>query len=373
MSFVEQRQERLRNILAEEDLDACLISTPANVLYLTGFSGSSSFFILGRDKSLLVSDTRYTVQIAEECPGLDVHIRDATQQPLEALAAALNKLGYQRIGFESNHLTVAQMENLREHLSTIDWKPGNDRVETLRQVKDDHELQQIREAINIAERAFTVLTSLLQPESTEIELSNALHHYIHQAGGSGVAFESIIAVGPRAALPHAPPTKKRVEEGELLLIDWGATGTFYKSDLTRVLDTRRNGSSSVNSDGPCLEEIYQIVRRAQEAAIEKIRPGVKAVEIDTAARSIIADAGYGDYFGHGLGHGFGIDIHELPSLRPRSETILEAGMVFTIEPGIYLPGWGGVRLEDDILVTEDGYEILTTVPKDLTPIFANRL
>ncbi len=262
------------------------------------------------------------------------------------------------------------MDTLKEGFPSIDWKGDPSRVENLRMVKDDEELRQIRQAISIAERAYSVLVNLLDPEDTELELCHKLEHYVHQAGGRGMAFDPIIAVGPRAALPHAPPTEKRICESDLLLIDWGANGPFYKSDLTRVLDTRRSENSSVNQ--PTVEEIYDIVKQAQEAAISTIRPGVRAEEIDYAARNVIAEAGYDDYFGHGLGHGFGLDIHELPSIRPRSETVIETGMIFTIEPGIYLPGWGGVRLEDDVRVTEDGVEILTHAPKELYPVFLNR-
>jgi Xaa-Pro aminopeptidase len=234
-------------------------------------------------------------------------------------------------------------------------------------VKDDSELRQIREAITIAERAYAAFCGLLAPEDTEQELCNAMDGYLRKAGGTGSSFPPIIAGGPRAALAHAPPTSRKVGDSELLLVDWGASGRFYKSDLTRVLDTRRNGGIS-HTDSQ-LVQIHAIVARAQQAAINAVRPGVKAHEVDAAARRVIADAGHGGNFGHGLGHGIGLQIHEGPAIRPNSETLVVPGMVFTIEPGIYLPGWGGVRIEDDVLVTPDGCEVLSHLTRELLPVF----
>jgi Xaa-Pro aminopeptidase len=267
-------------------------------------------------------------------------------------------------------MTVAEREALGELLPSVDWRGASDRVERLRLIKDDFELAQIRQAIAIAERAYTVLTTLLAPDDTERQLCDAMESYVRQAGGRTTSFPTIIASGPRAALPHAPPTDRRVGDGELLLVDWGACGPFYKSDLTRVLDTRRRGASS-GPDGK-LEEIYGIVRRAQERAIAAVRPGARAGEVDAAARQTIADAGHASHFGHGLGHGIGLQVHEAPAVRPGSETTLAVGMVFTVEPGIYLPGWGGVRIEDDVLVTPDGCEVLTHANRELVPAFAGR-
>jgi len=385
-----RRRDQLARALADEGLDAFLISGPVNVSYLTGFSGDSSHLVVCRDRAVLVSDSRYTAQIAEECPGLETHIRPTAQKVLAAVADTLAKLGHRRVGFESGALTVAEWEALGQLAPAIDWKGGADRVERLRIVKDETELRQIKEAIAIAERAYTVFCALLRPEDTEAELCDALEAYVRRAGGKGSSFPPIVAVGPRAALPHAPPTGRRVGEGELLLVDWGASGPFYKSDLTRVLNTRRTaafagpltlpsppsdggeGRVRGNGGGPRLEEVHAVVLRAQQKAIAAVRPGVKGEEVDAAARSTIAEAGYGDYFGHGLGHGIGLEVHEAPAVRPHSQTILQPGMVFTIEPGIYLPGWGGVRIEDDVLVTPDGCEVLTHLPREPVAVFGDR-
>jgi Xaa-Pro aminopeptidase len=281
----------------------------------------------------------------------------------------LGGLGCRSVGFESGAVTVAEFEALRGLAPALDWKGAADRVERPRMIKDPSEVAQVREAIDLAERAFTVFRALLRPDDRERDLCDALDHYARRAGGQGSSFPPIVAVGERAALPHAPPTERAVASGELLLVDWGVSGRFYKSDLTRVLDTRTTSTFSAAAGGPSggtkLEEVYAVVLRAQERALQAIRPGVAAQEVDAAARSAIAEAGYGDYFGHGLGHGLGLEVHEGPAVRPNSETVLEAGMVFTVEPGVYLPGWGGVRIEDDVLVTPDGCEVLTHVPREL--------
>jgi Xaa-Pro aminopeptidase len=364
MDYPAQRRERLARVLAGEGIDALAISNPVNVTYLTGFSGDSTVLLLTRDRVLLVSDSRYTGQLADECPRLATHIRPPSQKLPEAVAEVLNRLDVRSIGFESGSVTVAEFEFLRELTPSRDWKGGSDRVEKLRTVKDASELAQIRTAIDVAERAFTAFRALLRPEDTEKDLCDAIEHYARRAGGACMAFSPIVAVGERAALPHAPPTNRTVASGELLLVDWGVSAPLYKSDLTRVLDTRTTSTFS-GTTAAKLEEVYAVVLRAQEAALRAVRPGVSTRDIDAAARSTIAEAGYGDCFGHGLGHGIGLQIHEAPWLRPNADTRLEAGMVFTLEPGIYLPDWGGIRIEDDVLVTPDGVERLTHLPRDL--------
>ena len=356
-----RRRENLARLLPEEGLDALLVSSPVNVTYLTGFTGDSSVVILTRDRALLLSDPRYIGQIADECPGLETYIRTPIQKLNDAIGRVLTDLGPRAVGCESSALTLAEAEGLRDAAPTIDFKPAADRVERLRIIKDDVEVSEIREAVAIAERAFTVFLALLRPEDCEKDLADAMEGFIRRCGGTGSAFPPIIAVGERAALPHCPPTARRVSEAGLLLVDWGASGPRqYKSDLTRVLDThRKETSSSANrgSNGK-LADVHALVLAAQQAAVRAVRPGAVARDIDAAARSVISQAGHAEHFGHGLGHGIGLQIHEAPAIRPLSETVLAPGMVFTIEPGVYLPGWGGVRIEDDVLVTPDGCEVL---------------
>jgi Xaa-Pro aminopeptidase len=364
-----QRRQRLVQMLTDEGLDLLVVTNPINVSYLTNFSGESSYLLLGRDRTLLISDGRFTEQLAEECPGLEAHIRPPAQPIHAAAGAILDQLGARAVGFESGHLTVGDFETLRSAVPTVDWKPGAGRVEQLRAIKDESEIAQIREAIRFAERAFGMFRAMLQPEDCEKDLSDTLEMYVRRAGGRCTSFPSIVAVGARAALPHAPPTHHHVREAELLLVDWGASGRFYKSDLTRVLVPRNNSRFSTAANGhnlePKLREIYDIVLRAQQSAIDKLHPGVKTGDVDAAARQVIVEAGYGEYFTHSVGHGIGLQIHEAPIMRPGTEFVLRPGMVVTVEPGIYVPHWGGVRIEDDVLITPDGRQVLTSVPKEL--------
>lgn len=368
MKHPARRHAQLLRLLKDEDLPAMLVTHPVNVTYLTGFSGDSSYLVLGRSKTLLISDGRYTQQIEEECPGLATHIRPPDRHLHQATTEVLNQLGFRQLGFESNHLSVAGFDQLRELTPTIDWKPGTDRVERLRMVKDESEIEQIREAIAIAERAYAMFRAMLRPGETEKELADALDGYMRRAGASEASFPPIVAVGDRAALPHAPPTSRRVEESDLVLVDWGACGGLYKSDLTRLLVRRKMPPLSkprrrMGMDAK-LAKVYTVVQQAQEAAIRAVRPGVATRDVDAAARAVIAEAGYGPYFNHGLGHGLGLQVHEGPAVRANSNDVFQPGMVVTIEPGIYLPGWGGMRIEDDILVTPDGAEVLSHLPRD---------
>lgn len=356
------RRERLWQAARQEGLDTLLISSPYNVSYLTGFSGESSYLLLAQDRALLLSDGRFTEQIAEECPGLATHIRPPSQLLSSAAAAQLASLGARSIGYESGHLTVAEHQALADAVKTANWKPGRDRVEQLRQIKDADEVAQIRQAIRFAERAFIMLRALLGPDDTEKELTDALESHVRRAGGKATAFPTIVAVGPRAALPHAPPTAQRIEASFHVLIDWGASGPFYKSDLTRVLWWHNNAAAA---DLDRFREVYAAVAEAQRRSMAALRPGVRAKDVEAVARGVLDARGYGDRFTHSLGHGIGLQIHEAPFLRSNAEVVLQAGMVVTIEPGVYLPGWGGVRIEDDVLVTPDGSETLTSCPRDL--------
>ncbi len=371
------RRERLARLLAAEGIDGLAVTSVVNVTYLTGFTGDSSVLVLTRYRALLVSDPRYVGQIADECPALETHVRPAAQKLPAAVCGVLAKLGCRDVGFESAAVTVDELETFRGLAPALNWKPGRDRVENLRMVKDDVEVGEIRAAIGMAERAFEAFRALLRPEDREKDLADALDGFLRRAGAAGSSFPPIVAANDRAALPHCPPTDRAVGTGGLLLVDWGASGPRgYKSDLTRVLDTRKNlplpagQGGSRAGDGPRLEEVYEVVLRARRRAIEAVRPGAQGQAVDSAARAAIAEAGYGDCFGHGLGHGIGLQVHEGPALRPHSETPLAPGMVVTVEPGVYLPGWGGVRVEDDVLVTPDGCEVLSHLPRELAAMRA---
>jgi Xaa-Pro aminopeptidase len=361
MERVVNRREKLRETLRSADVDAFLVSSPTNVNYLTGFGGDSSVLVLGRDRDLIVSDGRFTAQLARECPGLEAYIRHLGQDMIPGIAHVIETMGLRRIAFEANFWTVADYEALSAAVPTAALVGVKGRVEALRQIKDEDEIATIREAIRCAERAFTMLRAGLRYGESEKDAADALEAYLRRCGATEASFPPIVAVGVRSALPHArPATTSFIGQDDFVLVDWGASIRPYKCDLTRVLVTGKVT--------PTFEMIYQTVLTAQVRGIAAIRPGVKAHDVDAEARSVIEDAGFGRFFDHGLGHGLGLDIHEAPRLRKESNFALEPGMVITVEPGVYLPEWGGIRIEDDVLVTPDGCEVLSRASKSLDSV-----
>lgn len=380
MNYLQHRRANILAKLKSDGMEGLLVTAPANVEYLSGFGGGDSYFLLTPKHAILVSDSRYEEQIKEECPGLEAVIRPHNKTTLEATAEQLNKLGAKPMGFEAAHLTVDLHQLLADKAAKTQLVPTTGKVEALRAIKDQSEVASIRRAIEVAERAFGMFTAMLREADTEKDLADAMEGYLRRAGARRASFPPICAVGERGALPHAPPTDRQVSEGSKLLIDWGAD-VGYKSDITRVFrspfptpPTRKNKQERVGID---FEAVYDAVRVAQEAAVAVLRPGTPARDVDTAARKALTkarqnndklqkaiDGDLADYFTHGLGHGLGLDIHESPRIRQNSDDVLEVGMVVTLEPGVYIPGWGGVRLEDDFLIGKDGPIKLTTLPHD---------
>jgi Xaa-Pro aminopeptidase len=355
------RREKLRSNLDADDLDALLVTAPTNVSYLTGFTGDSSVLVLSRVRDVIISDGRFTTQLEQECPGLECTIRPPGQEMNPAIAHVLDGLAHKHVAVEATSMTVAEYEALRAAAPHVSFVSVVGRVEALRQIKDADEIAAIREAVLIAERAFTMLRAGLRRDESEKDTADALEGYLRRCGATGASFPPIVAVGVRSALPHARPTSQTlIGHDDFVLIDWGATGRPYKSDLTRLVVTGKVT--------PKFEAIYRIVLAAQERGIAAIRPGAKAQDVDAEARSVIEEAGFGRFFDHGLGHGLGMDIHEAPRLRKTSDVTLQPGMVVTVEPGIYLPDWGGIRIEDDVLVTPDGCEVLTHLPRSLETV-----
>jgi Xaa-Pro aminopeptidase len=359
------RRERLARLLKTKKLGSMLVSDPANVHYLTGFRGEDSWLLVSEKKSVILSDARFTTQIEEECPDLEAEIRQpGSGQTLLSMACKLmDSLGGKQVAFEKRGLTYGDAQSLIESVQRADLLPSEDLVESLRVVKDKLEIQRVREAISLAERAFTVLRASLRGEDREKDLADRLETTIRSLGGEGSSFPPICAVGSQSALPHARPTSVRVQESPILLVDWGVRWCSYNSDLTRVLITGPATSK--------LEKVYKTVLLAQQRAILAIKPGAMAGEVDRIARQTIEDAGFGRYFGHSLGHGLGLRVHEAPGLRQGAQVPLVEGMIVTVEPGIYLPGWGGVRIEDDVLVTKSGHEVLTSIPKNFEQAFVS--
>ncbi|APZ94204.1 M24 family metallopeptidase [Fuerstiella marisgermanici] len=351
------RRSRLTRSFKSAGVDALLVTGLANVRYLTGFTGDSTWLYLSKSATVLISDTRYETQIANECDIVDVDIRDARKPMKVAVSEIVKKAKPKRLGFEPAHVTFGQHADLSEEITAAELVPTGGLTERLREVKDKWELQQIRDAVHMAERGIAVVRSGLTLDQTEQEIRYILEAAMRSFGATGPGFEPIVGVGPTAALPHAHAGDLSVSESPILLIDWGAeTKSGYRSDLTRVFVTGKPSKQ--------MEKVYNTVQEAQQAAIAAIKPGVKCVDVDTIARNIIADAGFGKRFGHGLGHGFGLEIHESVRMSPLTDQVFEPGMVVTVEPGIYLPGKFGVRIEDDILVTRDGHEVLSSVPRE---------
>ncbi len=351
------RINKLRRQLRRDGCGSLLVTNFVNVTYLTGFTGDDSYLLVTPQHAVLVTDARYTTQLAEECPDLELVVRSPATGMLSAVAELVSRLAIRQLGIESGTMTVGLHQGLLAALPKVQFEMTSGLVESLRIIKDRGEMAAIREAVTCAERAFAVVRAALHGDQTEKEVADDLEHQVRRFGGSGCSFPPIVAVGPRAALPHARPTQQHIGEHDFVLIDWGARKQGYMSDLTRVLIT---GKIS-----PKFERVYQLVLKAQQRAIEAIRPGVLLCEVDKVARGIIDRAGHGGHFGHGLGHGIGLEIHEAPRLAGSQTEPLRPGMVVTVEPGIYLPGWGGVRIEDDVLVTRGGHEVLTSVPRDL--------
>ncbi|MCG8584919.1 MAG: Xaa-Pro peptidase family protein [Pirellulales bacterium] len=353
------RRDRLRRLVRKSGADAMLITSYINVRYLTGFTGDSSYLLLLRDGEVLLSDFRFQTELAEDCPDVESIARGQGVSMLDIIEKVVKKARPKSLAFEAHNMNVSFHTRLSDSVK-FELMPTTGLVEELRMIKDKEEVARIRDAVAIAEKAFGVIRASLLAEQTEKEVADQLVHQMRLFGARDCAFPSIVGVGPNAALPHAIPGSKKIGENPILLIDWGACEGWYNSDLTRVLVTARIP--------PKLERIYDVVKKAQAAAIAKIRPGVTCGEVDEAARSVIAKARHGKHFGHSLGHGIGLEVHEAPRLAGKEEQPLKTGMVVTVEPGIYLPGWGGVRLEDDVLVTRSGHEVLTSVTKDWSDV-----
>ena len=361
-SAIPGRVIALRQALIAHDpaLDALLLTDSSNIGYVSGFTGSTAQVIVTPSEALFITDARYTLRAQSECLGFSViqtpagsgGYGDALKTVLEA------RSGVKRLGFEANTVTVSQLTAFQTLLPDMQWTATADIVETQRLVKDADEIALIRNAITVAETAMEQVKPLLRPGTREQDFALELEFAMRRLGASGAAFDTIVASGTNGAHPHHSAGSRPLAAGDFVTVDWGATVNGYNSDLTRtyalgtVTDKQR--------------DVYAIVLEAQQRAVAAIKPGKTGKEIDAVARDYITEHGYGDAFGHSLGHSLGRSVHDGPGFSVRSEAlILAPGMVITVEPGIYLEGWGGLRLEEDILVTETGCEILTHLPNAL--------
>jgi Xaa-Pro aminopeptidase len=357
MSSFDTRRKKLRALIRKARADALLVTNFTNVTYLTGFTGDDSYLLATLDGDVLVTDPRYTTQLAEECPGLTLEIREPGVTMLQGVSDTVKRAKIERLGIEGTSATVSFHQSIAKALPSLTLVVTENLVERLRIVKDKEEVEATRIACQQAKRAYESVRASLTSDMTELEVAAELEYRARRIGAKGLSFPAIVAVGARAALPHARPTSCRLAYDDFTLIDWGVNSGQYMSDLTRIIVT---GKIS-----PKLRKIYGVVLKAQLAAIDAIRPGRTGEQVDRVARRIITRAGFGKAFGHGLGHGTGLEIHEAPRLAVGHKTKLRPGMIVTVEPGIYLPGWGGVRIEDDVLVTRTGHEVLSDVPKQL--------
>ncbi len=356
--------ERLRTRLREEQLAALLVTQPHNRRYLSGFDGSAGTLLITATAALLFTDFRYRARATAEAPAFVLHeVSNAHPLP-QAVADAAAGLGLRQIAFEADHLTVAKHAELAATLEaheapTPALEPTENLVCHLRETKDADELVLLRRAIAITDAAFLAVVPQLMPQHTEREVAWMLEVAMREGGAEALAFPIIVAAGSNAANPHATPGDAPLGSGVPILIDMGARYRGYHADMTRTI--------TLGTPDDRFFAIYETVLRAQQHAAAHVRAGMRGEEADTLAREVIEAAGYGEQFGHGLGHGVGLDIHELPRLRPTDEETLRCGSVFSIEPGIYLDGWGGVRIEDLVLLHANGAETLTQTPK--APVF----
>jgi Xaa-Pro aminopeptidase len=357
-AYLKVRHKSVRTALKELELDALMLTHAPDVSYLTNFSGDESVGIITAKDFHLVTDFRFKEQVELEAGWLTMSLREGNMA--EALAKALGNLKVKRVGFEANSTTVGQVDALnralKEEKISLELVPLENVMANIRRVKDDTEVDLIRKSVAVAEEAFEAIRSEVKAGQTENYLAGLLGFELRSRGASDSSFPIIVATGANSSLPHYRPSETLVQRDQPVLIDWGAVYKGYCSDLTRTLMVGRVSAK--------MKEIYKVTLEAQKTAIEFLRPGITTKQADRVARDVIEKAGYGEQFGHGLGHGIGREVHELPSLRKTgAEEELRPGMIVTVEPGIYLPGEGGVRIEDDVLITHSGREVLSRLEK----------
>lgn len=352
------RRAALTPTIEEQAVDAILVTQLSNVRYLTGFTGSNAQAIVSASASVFLTDGRYTEQSRHEVPDMErVRYLEAFFEPV---AEACGRLGISRLGFEAHDVTVKALEQLQQKVKGIELVAVDEPVERLRWVKDEEERELLREAQACTDRAFEDILERLAIGMTERQVALELEHALRRAGADGLSFESIVAFGEQAAEPHHHPTHRVLEEGDVIKMDFAGLYGGYHADMTRTV--------AFGSPPAELRKIHDVVREAQQAAIDAVRAGVTSGEIDATARGVVERAGYGDYFTHGLGHGVGLDIHEGPYFRKDSDDVIPAGAVMTVEPGVYIPGLGGVRIEDMVEVGVDGCRVVGAAIRDLVEL-----
>lgn len=351
------RLNRLRSALKEKDLDAILISTPENRQYLSGFVGTAGWLLISRDRAILATDFRYTEQATNQAPDFEV----LQVAGWKWLVEELDKINPARVGFESQHVTMAAYRRIVSAVKDMDedrrptMVATSNLVENIRAVKDAHELAMLQSVIDISDKAMETVIPTLQAGQTEREIAWMMEKAMREFGADSLSFDTIVAGGPNGAMPHHRAGDRPVREGEPIVIDMGAKLNGYCSDITRT--------ACIGQPDDQFRKIYNLVLGAQLTAIATLKPSLNGEEADNLARTVLDDAGYKKNFGHSLGHGIGLAVHEFPRVGPTSPDILEESMVFSVEPGIYLSGWGGVRIEDLVVLEESGARPLSKARK----------
>jgi len=354
----EIRKKKVRKILASTNLDGIVFSSLENIRYLCGFTGSDGIVLITKNETFFLSDSRYWTQSEEE-------VKEATlvkyKKKIDGICSLLIDLNLKAIGFESNSMTYSFYHSLLKKLEEkIRLIPLEEEMKNLRAIKDENELDFIKTSINISSMAFNHVVGIIREGIMERDIAIEMEFFMKKNGAQAMGFDTIVASGKRSSLPHGRASNKKIEKGDFILIDFGAQFNGYFSDQTRTLICGKSTKEH--------KKIYEVVKEAQKKAIETVRPGIFIYNLDEVARSYIRNSGYGDYFGHGLGHGIGLSVHEDPTINWENKDLIQEGMVFTIEPGIYVPNWGGVRIEDMVVVTSNGIEQLTYLPKELIEI-----
>lgn len=350
--MVEDRAPRARQLLEKCRLDAFVFLNPVSIRYLCGFTGTDGALVITGEQDCFQTDSRYTTQARQQVAA--DQIREYSVK-IDGVLSFLREQGVRKVGFEAETLPFALARKLQEKGADLTWIPVGEEVLSLRGAKDPAEIDALLEAARISAEAFEEILPLVRPGAVEREIALALEFAMKRRGGEEKAFDFIVASGFRGALPHGVASEKRIAAGELVTFDFGTRYAGYHSDETVTV--------AVGEVSPRLREIFETVLRAHDLAIEQVRPGMALKDIDATARRHIDEGGYGKYFGHGLGHGVGLEVHEYPTVSPRSDAVAEEGMVITIEPGIYIPEVGGVRIEDMVEVTAEGCRLLTRIPK----------
>ena len=351
-----KRVQAFLDKMQEKELDGIIINNLKNVYYLTGFWGSNGTVFISRDRQVLVTDARYIIAAKQEVTGFEIF---AERDELATIAKIAKDMGLSRIGFEDK-ISVSYYHRMQGAFEGLELIPQTQFVEALRMIKDETEIETIRKACSISDQAFHDALEFIKPGKTEIEIANFLDFRMRELGAAGLSFDTILASGINSSKPHAHPMHKPVELGEAITMDFGCLYEHYVSDMTRTIYLGHVSDEQA--------EIYNTVLKANQALIDQARDGLGFRDFDKIPRDIIVEAGYGEYFTHGIGHGIGLDIHEEPYFSQTSTEVIKSGMVLTDEPGIYIEGKYGVRIEDDILITDTGCELLTLAPKELIVI-----